>query len=95
MATAFEQYGTIVDLSMPTDRKTGENKGYCFLQYQDSRSCDLAFNNMKGWVTNDSIPFLKLNIVHRWGACNVARHSTAQRVERLFALASKMVAEGG
>jgi RNA recognition motif-containing protein len=48
MATAFEQYGTIVDLSMPTDKKTGENKGYCFLQYQDSRSCDLAFNNMKG-----------------------------------------------
>ena len=48
MATAFEQYGTIVDVSMPTDRQTGENKGYCFFQYQDSRSCDLALNNMKG-----------------------------------------------
>lgn len=64
IVTAFEQFGDIRDVSMPLDRRdtddTGanasnknksagsNNRGFCFIQYDDVRSVDLALHSMKG-----------------------------------------------
>lgn len=42
----FSQYGEINQISFARDKDTGKPKGFCFLNYEDSRSCQLAVDNL-------------------------------------------------
>lgn len=44
----FSQYGEVVNVNMPRDKKTGKQKGFCFLCYEDQRSTNLAVDNLNG-----------------------------------------------
>jgi RNA-binding motif protein, X-linked 2 len=46
--TIFSQYGEPVFINLIRDKETGKSKGFCFLKYEDQRSCDLAVDNMGG-----------------------------------------------
>jgi RNA-binding motif X-linked protein 2 len=46
--TIFSQYGEPVFINMVRDKETGKSKGFCFLKYEDQRSCDLAVDNLGG-----------------------------------------------
>jgi RNA-binding motif X-linked protein 2 len=46
--TIFSQYGEPVFINMARDKETGKSKGFCFLKYEDQRSCDLAVDNLGG-----------------------------------------------
>ncbi|KAK4998586.1 RNA-binding protein Cwf29 [Elasticomyces elasticus] len=46
--TIFSQYGNPVHLNLIRDKETGKSKGFCFLKYEDQRSCDLAVDNLGG-----------------------------------------------
>lgn len=46
--TIASQYGEPVFINMPRDKETGKPKGFCFLKYEDQRSCDLAVDNLGG-----------------------------------------------
>mmetsp|Transcript_11505 Transcript_11505/g.23410 ORF Transcript_11505/g.23410 Transcript_11505/m.23410 type:complete len:336 (-) Transcript_11505:117-1124(-) len=42
------QFGEVVDINMPRDRKTGKTKGFAFICYEDQRSTVLAVDNFNG-----------------------------------------------
>ncbi|KAJ6230339.1 RNA-binding motif protein [Anaeramoeba flamelloides] len=44
--TVFSQYGTVIDIHLVKDKKTGKSKGYAFLAYEDQRSTILAVDNL-------------------------------------------------
>lgn len=44
----FSQYGEIVNINLIRDKKTGKQKGFCFLCYEDQRSTVLAVDNLNG-----------------------------------------------
>ncbi|KAK2961479.1 putative RNA-binding motif protein, X-linked 2 [Blattamonas nauphoetae] len=44
----FSQYGEITEINYPRDSETGKPKGFCFLKYEDARSCVLSVDNMNG-----------------------------------------------
>lgn len=44
----FSQYGEIVNVNVPRDNKTGKQKGFGFICYEDQRSTVLAVDNLNG-----------------------------------------------
>jgi RNA-binding motif X-linked protein 2 len=44
----FSQYGVVDAMKLHRDKDTGKSRGYCFLRYQDPRSCVLAVDNFNG-----------------------------------------------
>jgi RNA-binding motif protein, X-linked 2 len=48
--TIFSQFGEPVFINLVRDKETGKSKGFCFLKYEDQRSCDLAVDNLGGAV---------------------------------------------
>lgn len=48
VVTIFSQYGEPVFINLVRDKETGKSKGFCFLKYEDQRSCDLAVDNLGG-----------------------------------------------
>ena len=44
----MSEYGEIDDLHLVREEDTGKSKGFCFLKYEDARSCVLAVDNMCG-----------------------------------------------
>lgn len=46
--TIFSQYGEPTYINLVRDKETGKSKGFCFLKYEDQRSCDLAVDNLSG-----------------------------------------------
>lgn len=44
----FSQYGEVVNINLVRDKKTGKQKGFCFLCYEDQRSTILAVDNLNG-----------------------------------------------
>lgn len=54
----FSQYGEIVNVNLIRDKKTGKQKGFCFLCYEDQRSTILAVDNLNGI----KVRFITINI---------------------------------
>ncbi|KAG9547413.1 RNA-binding domain-containing protein, partial [Aureobasidium melanogenum] len=46
--TIFSQYGEPVWIRLMRDKETGKSRGFCWLKYEDQRSCDLAVDNLGG-----------------------------------------------
>lgn len=46
--TICSQYGEPVFINLVRDKETGKSKGFCFIKYEDQRSCDLAVDNLGG-----------------------------------------------
>lgn len=46
--TIFSQFGNPVHINLVRDKETGKSRGFCFLKYEDQRSCDLAVDNLSG-----------------------------------------------
>ncbi|KAF2716764.1 hypothetical protein K431DRAFT_289103 [Polychaeton citri CBS 116435] len=46
--TIFSQYGNPVHINLVRDKETGKSRGFCFLKYENQRSCDLAVDNLSG-----------------------------------------------
>lgn len=46
--TIFSQYGNPVHINLVRDKESGKSRGFCFLKYEDQRSCDLAVDNLSG-----------------------------------------------
>jgi RNA-binding motif X-linked protein 2 len=44
----MSQCGEIDDINMAREENTGKSKGFCFLKYEDARSCVLAVDNLGG-----------------------------------------------
>jgi RNA-binding motif protein, X-linked 2 len=49
----FSQYGEIVNINLIRDKKTGKQKGFCFICYEDQRSTVLAVDNLNGIKVRD------------------------------------------
>ena len=58
--SVFSQYGEIVNLNLIRDKKTGKQKGFCFLCYEDQRSTVLAVDNLNGIKVNCFLAKLKI-----------------------------------
>ena len=48
LVTVFSQWGEIVDCRIARDKKTGKNRGFAFIAYEDQRSTILAVDNFNG-----------------------------------------------
>mmetsp|Transcript_23826 Transcript_23826/g.33435 ORF Transcript_23826/g.33435 Transcript_23826/m.33435 type:complete len:306 (-) Transcript_23826:145-1062(-) len=44
----MSQFGEIEDLHLVREEETGKSKGFCFVKYEDARSCVLAVDNFCG-----------------------------------------------
>mmetsp|Transcript_27400 Transcript_27400/g.40171 ORF Transcript_27400/g.40171 Transcript_27400/m.40171 type:complete len:244 (-) Transcript_27400:372-1103(-) len=44
----LSQCGEVEDIHLVRDEETGKSKGFCFLKYEDARSCVLAVDNLTG-----------------------------------------------
>lgn len=44
----FSQYGNPTHVNMIKDKETGKSRGFCYLKYEDHRSCALAIDNFNG-----------------------------------------------
>lgn len=44
----FSQYGVPTHINLVKDRDTGASRGFCYLKYEDHRSCVLAIDNFNG-----------------------------------------------
>jgi RNA-binding motif X-linked protein 2 len=44
----MSQYGEVDDVNLVRDETTGKSKGFCFLKYEDARSCVVAVDNLGG-----------------------------------------------
>lgn len=42
----FSQYGEILEISLSRDKDTGKSRGFCFIKYEDTRSSELAVDNL-------------------------------------------------
>jgi RNA-binding motif protein, X-linked 2 len=51
----FSQYGEVANINLIRDKKTGKQKGFCFLCYEDQRSTVLAVDNLNGIKVSSSI----------------------------------------
>lgn len=56
----FSQYGEIVNINLVRDKKTGKQKGFCFICYEDQRSTVLTVDNLNGIKVN----FLKTYVYY-------------------------------
>jgi RNA recognition motif-containing protein len=41
-------YEQVEDINLVRDEATGKSRGFCFLKYEDARSCVLAVDNLTG-----------------------------------------------
>lgn len=48
LSTAFEEYGTIQGVRLPTDRETGALKGFGYVQYSSTDEAEAALEAMQG-----------------------------------------------
>ena len=48
VTTVFAQFGEVVDILIPREKKTGKTKGFAFIAYEDQRSTVLAVDNFNG-----------------------------------------------
>ncbi|KAF8004071.1 hypothetical protein HF325_001519 [Metschnikowia pulcherrima] len=46
--TIFSQYGNPTHINLVKDRESGKSRGFCYLKYEDQRSCVLAIDNFNG-----------------------------------------------
>lgn len=46
--TIFSQYGIPTHINLVRDRDSGKSRGFCYLKYEDYRSCVLAIDNLNG-----------------------------------------------
>lgn len=44
----MSQFGEVEDVNLARDEDTGKSRGFCFLKYEDARSCVLAVDNLTG-----------------------------------------------
>ncbi|OBA21504.1 hypothetical protein METBIDRAFT_19726, partial [Metschnikowia bicuspidata var. bicuspidata NRRL YB-4993] len=44
----FSQYGNPTHIDLVKDRESGRSRGFCYLKYEDQRSCVLAIDNFNG-----------------------------------------------
>lgn len=44
----FSQYGNPTHLNLIKEKETGKSRGFCYLKYEDHRSCILAIDNFNG-----------------------------------------------
>lgn len=44
----FSQYGEVVNINLIRDKKTGKQKGFCFICYEDQKSTILSVDNLNG-----------------------------------------------
>lgn len=44
----FSQYGNPTHVNLIKDKETGKSRGFCYLKYEDHRSCILAIDNFNG-----------------------------------------------
>lgn len=44
----FSQYGNPTHVNLIKDKETGKSRGFCYLKYEDHRSCVLAIDNFNG-----------------------------------------------
>lgn len=44
----FSQYGNPTHLNLIKDKDSGKSRGFCYLKYEDHRSCILAIDNFNG-----------------------------------------------
>ena len=44
----FSQYGNPTHINLVRDRETGKSRGFCYLKFEDVRSCVLAIDNFNG-----------------------------------------------
>lgn len=44
----FSQYGIPTHINLIKDTETGKSRGFCYLKYEDHRSCVLAIDNFNG-----------------------------------------------
>lgn len=56
----FSQYGIPTHLNLIKDKESGKSKGFCYLKYEDYRSCVLAIDNFNGISVLDK----KLKVDH-------------------------------
>lgn len=56
----FSQYGIPTHINLVKDRETGKSRGFCYLKYEDYRSCVLAIDNFNGLAVFDK----KLKVDH-------------------------------
>ena len=52
IADAFQHIGDIADIHFPTDRETGEPRGFAFVKFSDPSCCDRAVQEMDGHDMN-------------------------------------------
>jgi RNA-binding motif X-linked protein 2 len=46
--SVMSQYGEVEDIHLVRDENSGKPKGFCFLKYEDAKSCVLAVDNLNG-----------------------------------------------
>lgn len=56
----FSQYGIPTHINLIKDKETGKSRGFCYLKYEDYRSCILAIDNLNGLELFDK----KLKVDH-------------------------------
>ena len=44
----FREYGTVINVNMPMDRRTGYVKGYAFVEYESKQEAQAAIENGSG-----------------------------------------------
>jgi RNA-binding motif X-linked protein 2 len=44
----YGRFGEPVDVHLVRNKKTGASRGFCFLAYEDARSCAVVVDNMNG-----------------------------------------------
>lgn len=67
----FSQYGELCEISLARDKETGRSRGFCFLKYEDPKSCELAVDNLNGAnVVNRRI---KVHYANNLGAIKASR----------------------
>ena len=49
----FEKLGKLVNVAIPLDRQTGRNKGFAFVEYEDRRDAEDAFQKYQGYQIQD------------------------------------------
>lgn len=57
----FSQYGTILDVQLSRDKKTGASRGFAFIEYEQNESSILAVDNFDGIKLLDRV----LTVNHR------------------------------
>ena len=90
---AFEQHGQVKDIWIVRDRRSGEEKGICYITYSKASEAALAIEEMNGKCISNNPKPLKVLLANSRREGNIRDPKEDEKMHRIFIMVPKSFTE--